>query len=243
LPYQAISKETRAFVSNEYRSDIVTITDPRNMHKCDVETLLRHIYGRQQQYGPASAFRFKLFLDRSESKHPAIYGDEEHQTTNRKKTAGKKKKPAVKPSAKSKQGASTPKVINPVLIPKSGGKTGLPVPDVGFISTTNRADSFIMPDPRSTSTTLRIAADGVINTVADPINEGLPKPAQLSLNNNTSQLIEQFHENIYTSSAPIEKIAKQRKVVNSDALAAEEAKHLGAGLGGNRQRRPRARGD
>jgi hypothetical protein len=75
VPYHAVAQDTSAFVPAQYRPDNLTIKDPRNMHKDDLQRLLQNILDRQLAEGPASAFKFsKVILDNQQM--PSQYLDD-----------------------------------------------------------------------------------------------------------------------------------------------------------------------
>jgi hypothetical protein len=66
VPYTRLQSDTSIFVGDEYLPTNITIKDPRNMHKDDIITLLRHIHGKQNTDGVENAFRFKVYIKEKE---------------------------------------------------------------------------------------------------------------------------------------------------------------------------------
>lgn len=254
-----------AFVSPEYRPKGVVIADPRNMHKEDVEAFLRHIYTKQQKDGPASAFRFKVFINRKDSSQKkAIYLDANN--TDRKKSNRKQKKnmqstrsaghiaPNRSVAEPDENATSNPtgnkeKSINPLYVLAVTDSRSMPInnqtPNSPHKQPITTRSASIMPliepdenersnqpnSPHMQPITTRSASH--IAPLIEPDENGT------SITGNKQKSINLDHQTLPTalqSNKP-----KQRKVINSDALAAEEAKRLGVQTTGTRPKRNRAR--
>ena len=75
VPYGSVAADTNVFIPEQYRPAGLSLKDPRNMHKADVERLLLHIYEQQEAAGPHSAFRFAKILV-EDRQAPSIYPSE-----------------------------------------------------------------------------------------------------------------------------------------------------------------------
>jgi len=62
VPFSELKKDTRAFVAVSSIPNGSIIKDPRNMHRDQIQNLLRHWCQRQEQLGPESAFGFGVVM-------------------------------------------------------------------------------------------------------------------------------------------------------------------------------------
>ena len=75
VPMNALATNTTDFVSAEYLPNAITICDPRNMRKEDIQSFFGHIKQRQDQYGAENAFRFRKALGRDQEHLEINYPD------------------------------------------------------------------------------------------------------------------------------------------------------------------------
>jgi hypothetical protein len=245
VPYQALALDPTPFIANEYRTLGITLNDPRNMHKADIESFLSDVYKRQEEHGPAWSFRFSSCLDSDKKRMEAIYVDTEDveepvRTKSTKKGKGKERvigendheKPVRKKRTKKGKGKGKERDIEQLddLLPlvddewigpqnstedgpiMSGSASILPVPEFGSVNQEARAYAGTANIPN---------AKGTLSA---------PDNAETATSQNAGRTLSTAGAANTGGSAPDQTQCgakgKQRKVVNSDALAMREAEQL-----------------
>ena len=98
VPFSSLTTNTMEFVSPEYLPEDLSIRDPRNMKKHEIQSFFAHIKHRQDHHGAENAFRFIKALGKNQETLGTDYPDTTHLTQAQvqllpKKRKGKEKAP------------------------------------------------------------------------------------------------------------------------------------------------------
>lgn len=76
VPFGSLKNNRGKFIDDEYWMHDITIADPHNMRKQDIQTFLDHVKQRQHVQGPHNAFRFRAYQKRNKW-YSALYPGED----------------------------------------------------------------------------------------------------------------------------------------------------------------------
>ena len=216
-----MEQDTGSFIPAKYLTPGLIISEPRNMHKADIAAFLSGVYKRQQLLGPAASFRFSSWLDGHKNRNPAIYvASEVEEDIQAPKTKSKRRR------GKGKAPQETAGMVTNTV-------TGAPIQQ-----SANTVENTITGAP------IQQSANTVENTITGaPIQqEGPGWSAGTVTNTVTGAPIHQEGPGGSAGTVTMAqsgKKAKQRRTLNSDALAIQEAEKLICTE--KRNRRPRVR--
>jgi hypothetical protein len=198
----------------EYLPSNVSIKDPQNMQKADIDAFLLNVYKRQEESGPAASFRFHSWLDSDKNRKAAVYDDNHDKRLVPERRSRKKK-------ANGKQKADEPQADDPPERSGEGSESGAGGAAASGSGSTSvlelHQDKEAGADGAATSGS---SATSILPEELHQDKEAGANGAAVSGSNATSVLPE-----------PVSWITqgtkgKQRKVLNSDALAIQEAEKM-----------------